>query len=407
MEKRYILFRGLLAVLDLYTDEFVKILEGEHAECLVLDASKMDEEMLRLKAFLLSPVTAVVSFNNIGLFLEFDREKSGNIWDQFRIPFFNIMMDHPFHYKEALDLAPEQMILLCMDKNHVAYAKRFFPNIRCVEFFAHAGIELPGKGYTGDAVLSDGNQEVCGKIALAKRPIDVLYAGGLSRYAAEGLVPDLGCIREFDAFLLVRDALEWLIREPELTTEYVIEQCLLDRKVALDDQRLGEVVAELRFVDSFAVSFYREQAVRALAEHGVTVTVFGAGWERCEWESPNVVFGGQIMPRQVLELMCQSKVVFNTMTWFKRGAHDRVFNGMLAGAVVVSDESEYMKAHFNDGRELRMFSLREIGGLADLVKGLLEDLPLAQKIGVHGYQAAKGHHMWKHRLERILSLDIS
>lgn len=436
MEKRYIFFKGLIDTLDLYTDEFVRIYKERGAECLVIDAAHIGSEMMRLKAFLLAPVTAVISFNNIGMHLEF--EDGRNIWDRFQVPFFNIMMDHPFHYKKALDTAPEQMRLLCMDRNHVDYVRRFFPNIRSVEFFPHAGIRVHGNAketslYAGGIpavkckmdllgderipidggktdLLSDGRIPIDGsktdflydrRIPIAERKIDLLYAGGLSRYAAEGLIPDLGRIREFDAFELVRNALERLIREPELTTEYVIEQCLDEIKLKFDHTRLGEIITELRFLDSFAVSYYREQMVRSLAESGITVTVFGAGWDRCEWDCQNVVYGGVIPAAQILELMNQSKIVLNTMTWFKRGAHDRIFNGMLAGAAVVSDISEYLLENFTDGMQMRYFSLKDMGRLAETVKDLLGNPKAAQEMADCGYQSALEHHMWKNRLSEI------
>ena len=130
---RYILFSGLIDTLDLYTKEFERIFLSWQAECLVLDAAHMDEEMVRLKAFLLQPVTAAVSFNNIGLHLEL--EDGQNIWDALQVSFWNILMDHPFHYKKALDTAPDQTTLLCMDRNHVEYVRRFFPNIKQAVFF--------------------------------------------------------------------------------------------------------------------------------------------------------------------------------------------------------------------------------------------------------------------------------
>ena len=55
-----------------------------------MNAAEMEDEMIRLKAFLTEEVTAVVSLNNIGLHLEL--EDGRNIWDWFRVPFFNIMM---------------------------------------------------------------------------------------------------------------------------------------------------------------------------------------------------------------------------------------------------------------------------------------------------------------------------
>lgn len=408
VKKRYVFFRGMIDTLDLYTDEFIRIYKEQDAECLVLDTAHMDTELLRLKAFLLAPVTAVISLNNVGLHLEFEDGK--NIWDSFQIPFYNIMMDHPFRYKKALDMAPEQMTLLCMDRNHVEYARRFFPNIQNVEFFPHAGIELQeAETQTqADTAYAEAEPQTqagmvytvkdYGRIPISERRIDVLYAGGLARYAAEGLIPDLGKITDFDAFLLVRRALERLIHEPGLTTEYVIEKSLRDMNLSFDDKKLGEIISELRFLDSFAVSFYREEVIRTLAENGITVTVFGKGWDRLEWEHPNLVYGGEIYPVQILELMNQSRIVLNTMTWFKRGAHDRIFNGMLAGAAVVTDDSEYLQEHFTSGRELEMFSLRDIKNLPERVNDLLEHPGKAQRIADCGYQSAAAHHTWKNRL---------
>lgn len=391
MKKRYIFFKGLIDTLDLYTDEYVNICSKEGAECLVIDAGTIDREIIRLKAFLIKEVTAVISLNNIGMHLEF--EDGLNIWDQYQIPFYNILMDHPFHYKAALDRAPEQMILLCMDRNHVEYVKRFFLNIKRVAFFPHAGIELQKKdaAYAGESCY----------VPIEERKIDVLYAGGLSRYAAEGLIPDLGSIREFDAFELVKKALEKLINNPELTTEHVIEQCLQEINFKINDKKLGETIAELRFLDALAVSFYREQAVRILAENGVTVTVFGVGWDRCEWESPNVVYAGVTSPAQILELMNQSKIVLNTMTWFKQGAHDRIFNGMLAGAAVVSDRSEYVEEIFTKQKQLQLFSLDGIKELPEIVKSLLQHPRVAQDMADCGYEETRRRHMWINRLQDI------
>ncbi|MDE6969588.1 MAG: glycosyltransferase [Eubacterium sp.] len=391
MKKRYIFFKGLIDTLDLYTDEYVNICSKEGAECLVIDAGIIDRELIRLKAFLIKDVTAVISMNNIGMHLEF--EDGLNIWDQYQIPFYNILMDHPFHYKAALDRAPEQMILLCMDRNHVEYVKRFFPNIKRVAFFPHAGIELQKKdaAYAGESCY----------VPIEERKIDVLYAGGLSRYAAEGLIPDLGSIREFDAFELVKNALEKLINNPELTTEHVIEQCLQEINFKINDKKLGETIAELRFLDALAVSFYREQAVRILAENGVTVTVFGVGWDRCEWESPNVVYAGVTSPAQILELMNQSKIVLNTMTWFKQGAHDRIFNGMLAGAAVVSDRSEYVEEIFTKQKQLQLFSLDGIKELPEIVQSLLQHPRVAQDMADCGYEETRRRHMWINRLQDI------
>ena len=81
----------------------------------------------------------------------------------------------------------------------------------------------------------------------------------------------------------------------------------------------------------------------------------------CEWsDNPYLVYGGKVLAPEILPLMNDSKLVLTTMTWFKAGAHDRSFNGMRAGAAVVTDDSTYLRREFTDGKELVMFSRNEI-----------------------------------------------
>ena len=133
-------------------------------------------------------------------------------------------------------------------------------------------------------------------------------------------------------------------------------------------------ITELRFIDSYATSFYREQAVRCLVENGIKVTVFGGGWDRCSWaEHPNFIYGGKILAPQVLELMNHSKIVLNTMTWYKNGIHDRIINGMLA----VMQE------------------------LPEMTSALLQKPEYMEEIAETGYRYAKKHHTFKQRAEYI------
>ena len=94
--------------------------------------------------------------------------------------------------------------------------------------------------------------------------------------------------------------------------------------------------------------------------------------------------------------------MLNTMTWFKDGAHDRIFNGMLAGAVVVTDESDYLQNRFTSGQELEMFALPEIARLPQMVKALLEQPERAQRVADCGYHSAKEHDTWINRIDEII-----
>lgn len=137
-----------------------------------------------------------------------------------------------------------------------------------------------------------------------------------------------------------------------------------------------------------AVSYYREKVIKTLVESGIKVTLYGTGWEVCDWiDNENLDYRGRIAADDVIDVMNDSKIVLNTMTWFKDGTHDRVFNGMLAKAVAVTDSSIYMKENFSDD-ELIMFELEEINDLPARIKDLLNNDNKMQFIAEKGYDTA-------------------
>jgi len=105
--------------------------------------------------------------------------------------------------------------------------------------------------------------------------------------------------------------------------------------------------------------------------------------------------------------MQDAKIVLSTMTWFKDGTHDRVFNGMLQGAVAMTDTSGYMKEEFcgvpdgegsgEDNRELVFFELEALEKLPLLAEEVLRNPERAQQIADRGYAKARQSHTWRSR----------
>lgn len=385
MAGRLIFFSGIYDTLDLYTGKFIEIFEKKGYECLNLDVSDLPRAMGALGAFLEEDsATAAIGFNGMGFNLEL--AESHNLWERAGIPVFNILMDHPFHFHRHLKKAPSTAVVFCMDRRHIGYLRRFYPNIKNVDFLPHAGIEY-GTSHP----------------SMRERELEVVYAGTLSRFVAEGLVPDLSSIREYDAFALSKEVLETLTAHPEKTTEEAVEDYFRANGPEFSEEELRSQITKLRFLDSFAVSFYREQAVRRLCEAGVPVTVYGSGWDNCDWaDDPKLTLQGRISASEIPHMMEHAKIVLNTMTWFKAGTHDRVFNGMLQRAGIVTDDSEYMRERFTSGRELYMFSLEDIGAMPGAVKHLLGSPGELQEMADRGYAAAKAHDTWENRIDEVL-----
>lgn len=387
--KRLIFFVGVYDTLDLFTYELKREFDALGYESMIFDVRAMAQSLKELSVFASRPVKAVITFNNLGFNMELHAGR--NLWEELNIPCVNILMDHPFCYRNALDNAPANSVVLCTDRNHMRYLQRFYPQIPITGYLPHAGKELPG-----------------GRKPIAERTIDVLYAGNLSRSFATNIVPDLSKYTSFDARELCRRAYEDLVAHPFKTTEQSLEDALVAEGLKLSDHELRNIIADLHFVDLYAVSYYRERTVQSLAEYGINVQIYGAGWENCPWiQLPNVNFCGKIPAEEVVANMQDAKIVLSTMTWFKDGTHDRVFNGMLQGAVAMTDTSCYMKEEFcgvldgegsrGDNRELVFFELEALEKLPLLAEEVLRNPERAQQIADRGYAKAKKFHTWKSR----------
>ena len=386
---RLVLFVGVYDKLDIFMYELDRAFREMGYETLLFDSSDMGNSLKAFSEFLKEPVKAAVTFNNLGFLMEL---KEGiNVWEQLGIPCINILMDHPFCYHDAMVHAPKNGIVVCPDRNHMKYVTRFYPQIPVVGFLPHGGKEPEGM-----------------RRPIAERRIDVIYAGNLSKSFAKNIMPDLTEF-PFDAKEICEKTYARVVANPSMTTEEGLEQTLVDAGIVFSDERLREVIAKLHFVDLHIVSYYREKTLRVLAEAGVELAIYGAGWEDCTWIGlPNVHYMGMVSAYEVVERMRDAKIVLSTMTWFKDGTHDRVFNGMLCGAVAVSDTSLYMEETFRgtdeipDGeKDMLLFRLEELEALPKKVKRLLANNALAQGIADRGYEKAKAGHSWDARAKEL------
>lgn len=381
--KRAVLFKGAYATLDYFTDDIAKDLEKRGFEIYVFDVSDYGNALMGFVSFIQKPVDFALAYNNLGFNMELTPGQ--NIWDRKFIPFVNILMDHPFHYKNALEQAPADTILLCCDRNHVEYVHRFYPHIRHVYFMPHGVVPVDlGKEWHD-------------------RSINVLYAGGLSVDLTDSIKPCKEKYPEIDGDELVAYAVKRLVDDHWLLTEHVIEEYLIQKQIAYTDEELSELITDFRLIDSVAASYFREKTIESLVENGIKVTVYGRGWEnrKC-FENPNFVYGGLVAPSKVLRLMQDAKIVLSTMTWFKAGSHDRVFNGMLAGAVSITDDSEYIREVIRQGDNGYIFQLDNMNELVRIVTDVLNERVDIEKIVKTARKEALENHLLSCRVDEIL-----
>ena len=392
MKKRLILTVGVLDTLDIFTYAMQGEFEKLGYDILLFDTRKMTESLGALSRFAAQPVTAMLCFNNLGFNMELVPGK--NVWEELHIPPVNILMDHPYMHRNALDHAPKNAIVLVIDREHIKYLNRFYPDLMAVGFLPHGGNvpdQTPGK-------LSD-------------RSIPLMYAGGVSLPGVATPLPDLSAF-DFDAKAVADEALSLLIEEPEHTVEAALEQILLGHDIRLSDPELLDVITSLHFIDGKAVSHFREKLIRSLTKAGLPVVLYGNNWQYLDWIGcyPSLDFRGRVSSFEIVRKMLDTKIVLNTMTWFKDGTHDRIFNGMLSKAAVVSDRSRYMEENFENEKELILFDLKEIPALSEKIAGLLSEEDRLQEIASCGYHRALEKESWPARareLDKDLFTDLS
>jgi spore maturation protein CgeB len=152
------------------------------------------------------------------------------------------------------------------------------------------------------------------------------------------------------------------------------------------------------FIDLYVRNYWRGMVIKTLAEAGITVDVIGKGWEELECSAmQNVRIHPQTDSLTCLEQLSHAKVSVNVMPWFKDGAHDRVFNSILNGAVCVSDTSRYLSEELKEGEGVSYYDLKHLEQLPVKVKDLLADEKQMRDIAMRGVEKTAEKHTWAQR----------
>lgn len=377
--KRLVLFRGELNTLNLFSHQLEQGFSELGYDIFIFDLRQSAKNLGLLYQYIQeSPVTAMIAFNS--RFYGMTVPSGENVWEVLGIPCINIFVDHPYWYHDILMHMPATGTVLCIDRNHMDYVNRFYPNISSNGFIAHGGTAF----YPAHKPISE-------------RKTEVLYAG--SFYADR--IPQNSDFSawDFPAEEICDRSIAHLLSHPKDTVETVIEQQLGQAGIFLADEELRRFISSCVSVERVVSSHYRERIVGSIARAGISLDLYGNGWAKCDWIGlPNVHYGGMIAPEEILVMMEDSRIVLNTFPWFKDGSHERIFNAMLCGAVVVSETNQYLEETLPPGTWVP-FDLSEesLSVLPHRIAELLSDENRMQSIASAGREMAASAHTWKAR----------
>ncbi|MBD5502612.1 MAG: DUF4422 domain-containing protein [Lachnospiraceae bacterium] len=374
---RLVLFGSRNFILQYIMEQYRKAFQDMGHEVLVFEATSVVEEFAKNieKVFLFheNGIDAVITFNNQGFRMRLKEEAV--LWDKWQIPCFNILVDHPMYYNDVLDQSPVEGIVVCADRKHVEYVKRFYPMVQRSFFLPTGGEELHPNPP---------------KKPIADRPIDVLLIGSYKYHT------------DYTYDAVDEMVMDYLITHPQETMESAMEFCLKSVQPELSDWELKLMLQKHCFIETNLCAMYRLEIVRSMVEAGINVCVCGEGWENTDlYQHPNLKIYTRIPFMEGIALMEESKIVLNQMAWFKDGGSERIFNAMLQKAVCLTDDSIYLKEHFKHKEDIIFYSLSVLEELPGVVKELLEQPDKMQEIADNGYKKALTHHTWVRRAEEL------
>lgn len=431
---RIVLYEGVLPMMDYTAEQFRGTFERLGHEVFIFHDKAFSDSAAALLSFAKKGIDFVLLFNNVGSALTDDQNR--NFWERANVTCINYLFDHPLYYYQQMEDMPENAVITCVDRNHVHYIRRFHKKIKRAFFFPLGAEYLPEETMLQKEAL----------ITWKNRPIDVLYVGSLKNTqdtpdsligrmifqmllkhtsltyeaAAEyclnqllAVLKECGIniteIRDISELETLAEEYKMQIKElPDVYAQVNQPQEDLNQKAAgayqIQDNLLNALLQKYRYIDMNVNAYFRKAMIVMLVNAGIDVHVYGNGWSIPELaDHPHFHFGGLLSQTECIRKMQESKIVLNSMPWFKDGAHDRVFNAMLSHAVCVTDRSRYLTERFTDGKELVWYSLEEIEKLPKIVRGLLDHPEDAEQIAERGYQSAILSHSWENRAMELLT----
>jgi spore maturation protein CgeB len=182
----------------------------------------------------------------------------------------------------------------------------------------------------------------------------------------------------------------------------------LDKQVQLQsgiDPQTIDILEILFDIEMYIRGKDRVELVRSIKE--AKVDVFGsadetAGWKKYVGDKRNVVVHDPVPFKQALAIMKHSKIVLNSCPWISYGGHERIFAGLASGALVLTNENDFLKEEFKDGESIAFYQHGRWDKANHRVNEYLEDVSKRNLVAKKGREIVMNRHTWDHRAAQLL-----
>lgn len=376
--KKVVLLKGQsnYNVLRYWIDALAKGFEKIDVEAIILDTTYSIKQ--QILTTLQMDVDAVISFNGV---LTDQKEVLDKV---IKAPYIYLLIDHPIDHIGRIQNLRKCDILTVMDRNDANNIAKFGYNIENLYMLPHAAIEL--------------------SIEPCEKTIDILVSGtysDMSNYTEyiNGQSPAIRKICEEVIQICLADSDRYYIDE--------FIEAFKKRGVSIE-LRLNESPEFIKMVHEigrYIYSINRINVVAALADKGLNIDIYGKNWSSSPIATyPNINIHEPVNYWHTQDLMRSAKIVINFQALLRDGTHERVFAGMAARSVVMTNETPYLRELFKEGEELYFYNFNDLDTMVKDVQTILIDDKLREKISDSAWQAIKGIHTFEERAKTIVEI---
>jgi len=315
-----------------------------------------------------------LGFNAVGQFYVKDQ----SVYDMVAFPHISWMVDHPVHHIDRIEIPADQKyrelhvpdnfgLIATIDKGHKQFIDISFAQKYGCFFLPHGGCKAR-------------------KVDMKTRNLDLVFCG-----TGTGPESIRNTWKKMDPKVkeLIETAVEIDESGIELSSVELIAKVFTEHSESPNRKRFMLIMHN---VERYRRAKERLQTLEALDHAGIKTTLFGRGWEFAKFRNHEIK--KELSFEDTLEVFQQSKLSLNASSFFKEGAHERIFSSMLNGAVCLTNGSKYLDGldGFYDVEE----KYDHLDSLPEIVDNALDNTELQDK-AIEGCSFVEKGHTFGHR----------
>ena len=369
-----------------------------------LSGTLADTAYMLLKPYFNADLDAIIDINTTIPCIKYN---NGYILNNFDIPVWHYILDHPLYHYKALKVQLNNYNVICLDTFHAKLIRESFPHIREVKVIPLSADEYSisniSKKYCQDNMAdtnSDSSYNTLSYHKCSKRAVKLLFTSTYTDpvkaallYNKSGLNIQNNNINDKDINdnstknTLIKDIdndylLNALLNNPSFTQEKAV-QYLRSLNILDNSSSTIQYLHNNFLIDVYLQCIIREEIVSTIIENRIPITIYGHGWDafadKCDILIPEYTkyldIRKEVTYNRLPAIYSNARLSLNQMPWFKGGMHDRIPLALMNGCLSLTDASTYLTDILNIGENegVYTYSLENIEAVPDIIMDILNN----------------------------------